>query len=212
VSLTEELAQAAWAWFQEIEAAGGVTGGLVAERLAATWTARREAIAHRRDPITGVSEFPNLDERRPARATAPEPPGGGLPRIRYAQDFERLRDAADAAAERPRVFLAVLGSVAQYTARATFAANLFQSGGIETVLGTPGEFAGSGTTVACLCSADKVYADEAPAAARALRDAGATTVWLAGKGDHEGVDATVFAGCDALDVLRTTLDDLGVAR
>jgi len=215
-SLTEELAQAAWRWFQRIEAAGGLAAalrtGLIAGELATTWERRQDALAHRRDPITGVSEFPNLAERRPERAKAPEPLGGGLPRVRYAQDFEQLRDAADAAADRPKVFLATLGSVAQYTARATFAANLFQSGGIETVLGTVDEFAGSDTTVACLCSADKVYAEEAATAARALREAGAGKVWLAGKGEYAGVDDYVFTGCDALGVLRTTLDDLGVAR
>ncbi len=213
-ALTEELAQAAWAWFQDIERAGGIGAArdLVAGRIAATWEKRRANLAHRRDPITGVSEFPNLAEKLPARTPAPETPGGGLPRVRYAQDFEHLRAAADAAASRPKVFLAALGTVAQHTARAGFAANLFQAGGIETVLGGPAEFAASGTSVACLCSADPVYADQAADAAATLREGGAKRVWLAGKGDYPGVDGYVFTGCDALGVLATTLDDLGVAR
>ncbi|MEU8383532.1 methylmalonyl-CoA mutase subunit beta, partial [Streptosporangium sp. NPDC048865] len=65
--LTEDLAGAAWTWFQEIERAGGMAdalaSGFVAERLAATWERRSAAIARRRDPITGVSEFPDLAER-----------------------------------------------------------------------------------------------------------------------------------------------------
>jgi methylmalonyl-CoA mutase len=221
--LTEDLAQSAWAWFQEIERAGGLVGalasGLVAERLAATWARRRAGLAHRRDPITGVSEFPNLTERLPDRTTAPAPAGGGLPRVFYAQDFEALRDAADAAAERPRVFLATLGTIAQYTARASFAANLFRAGGIETVESGPGldaaaigeAFAASGTQVACLCSGDRIYAEHAAEVAGALRAAGARRVWLAGKGDYKDVDSHLHAGCDALGVLRTTLEDLGVA-
>ena len=44
------------------------------------------------------------------------------------------------------------------------------------------------------------------------REAGAVRVWLAGKGGYEGVDGNVYAGCDAIDVLNTTLDDLGVNR
>jgi len=48
--------------------------------------------------------------------------------------------------------------------------------------------------------------------ATALKEAGARRVWLAGKGEYEGVDANLYAGCDALDVIRTTFDDLGVAR
>ncbi|WP_461030907.1 methylmalonyl-CoA mutase family protein, partial [Streptomyces sparsus] len=47
--LTEELAQAAWAWFQEIERAGGqqaaLADGTVRQRLDATWQRRRERLA-----------------------------------------------------------------------------------------------------------------------------------------------------------------------
>ncbi|EYT91315.1 heterodimeric methylmalonyl-CoA mutase small subunit, partial [Frankia casuarinae] len=74
-SLTAGLAEAAWAWFTEIERAGGIVAGLrsglVAERIAATWATRSDAIAHRRDPITGVSEFPNLGEKLPERPAVP---------------------------------------------------------------------------------------------------------------------------------------------
>ncbi|WP_242890906.1 methylmalonyl-CoA mutase subunit beta [Actinomadura litoris] len=218
--LTEDTARAAWTWFTEIERAGGfaaaLESGLIADRLAATWARRRAGIARREAPLTGVSEFPNLAETLPEREPAPPRPGGGLPAVTYAQDFEALRDRSDAHAEatgaRPRVFLAVLGPVAVHTARASFAANLFQAGGIETVTGAPGEFAASGAAVACLCSSDRVYGEEAAGAARVLRDGGAVKVWVAGKGTYEGVDANVFAGCDAVEVLETTLHDLGVNR
>ncbi|MFC5753065.1 methylmalonyl-CoA mutase family protein [Actinomadura rugatobispora] len=220
--LTEETAQAAWAWFTEIEKAGGLAAaldsGLVAGRLAATWERRRKDLARRKAPLTGVSEFPDLAEKLPERAPAPEPApaGGGLPVVRYAQDFEALRDRSDAHAEatgaRPKVYLATLGPIAVHTARASFAANLFQAGGIETVSGDPEGFAASGATVACLCSSDKLYGEQAEDAARTLKESGAVKVWLAGKGTFEGVDAHVFAGCDAVAVLETTLDDLGVNR
>jgi methylmalonyl-CoA mutase len=72
--------------------------------------------------------------------------------------------------------------------------------------------------VACLASADKLYAEHAAPVAAALKAAGASWVWLAGKpGDRAasdaaaGVDGYVHVGCDALDVLRTTHRDLGVA-
>jgi len=224
-SLTDELARAAWDVFTGIERAGGVAkaldDGTVAADLAATWERRRENIAHRRDPLTGVSEFPNLTEKLPVRKPAPERVGGGLPRVRYGQDFESLRDAADAAAERPKVFLATLGPLAAYTTRATFAANLFQAGGVETVPAGPNlspdelaeAFRASGAKVAVLCSTDKIYATDGEAAAAALAAAGATRVWLAGKkGTLPNVDHHVFSGCDAVEVLTTTLDDLGVAR
>ncbi|MFB9907071.1 methylmalonyl-CoA mutase small subunit [Allokutzneria oryzae] len=230
--LTDDLAAAAWAWFTEIERAGGFTTalrqGLVADRLAATWAERAKKIAHRKDAITGVSEFPNLGEKLPVRPAAPPVPSGGLPRLRYAQLFEELRDAADAHAEstgtRPTVFLATIGAVAAFTARSTFAGNLFQAGGIRTPDAGPGtdpaaiarSFADSGAEVACLCGHDKAYAELAGPVARALKEAGARTVLLAGKpgeraaSDAEaGIDGYVFAGCDALDVLRTTLSQAG---
>lgn len=231
--LTEELAEKAWGWFQEIERAGGMAAalesGLVAGRLAATWERRSENIAHRRDPITGVSEFPDLAERIPVRRAGPGRAGG----VRYAQEFEALRDLADAQESRPKVFLATIGPVAAHTARTSFAANLFQSGGIAAVTAAaaapgadpavaaapgvdPGRiaaaFIASGAEVACLCSSDRLYGEHAEAVAAALRQAGARKVWLAGKGEFAGVDANLYAGCDALGVLRTTFDDLGVAR
>ncbi|MGH3239038.1 MAG: cobalamin B12-binding domain-containing protein, partial [Spirillospora sp.] len=153
-------------------------------------------------------------ETLPEREPAPRPPGGGLPVVTYAQDFEALRDRCDAHAEttgaRPRIFLATLGPAAVHTARASFAANLFQAGGIETVTGPPEEFAASGTTAACLCSSDRIYEERAADAARLLRDAGAVKIWLAGKAVYEGVDTDVYAGCDVIEVLETALRDLGV--
>ncbi|MFC7639777.1 hypothetical protein ACFQX6_00980 [Streptosporangium lutulentum] len=73
--------------------------------------------------------------------------------MHYAQEFEALRDLADAQETRPKVFLATIGPVAAHTARESFAANLFQSGGIATVSG------GSGT------DPDRIAADFIAAAA-----------------------------------------------
>jgi methylmalonyl-CoA mutase len=215
-SLTESLAQAAWDWFTEIERAGGLVAalesGLVRERIAAAWSDRADRLAHRTDALTGVSEFPNLTEKLPDRRPAGEVlPSGGLPRVRAAQEFEELRDAADAAAERPTVYLATIGSVARHTARASFAGNLFQAGGLETPSGDAlSGFAEASTTVACICGTDKDYADSGASLAAELRAAGATQVWLAGKPELgvEGVDGYIFAGCDALDVLRTVHEHL----
>ncbi|MGY1721863.1 methylmalonyl-CoA mutase family protein [Blastococcus sp. SYSU DS0533] len=223
-SLTDELARAAWEWFTEIERAGGLSAalasGLVRDRIAQAWDARAERLATRADAITGVSEFPNLTEKLPARRPAADvlPGTGGLPRVRAAQEFEALRDAADAAAgaedgTRPSVYLATMGPIARHTARATFAANLFQAGGLATPAGDgAGGLADAGTTVACICGTDKDYAEHAAGLAAELRAAGATSVWLAGKPDLAvvGVDGYVFAGCDALAALRTVHSELGL--
>ncbi|MFI0186203.1 methylmalonyl-CoA mutase family protein [Streptomyces sp. NPDC017082] len=215
--LTDELAGAAWEFFRSIERDGGqaavLRSGRLRTDLATTWAARSKKLASRREPVTGVSEFPLLAEKPVERAPAPEPPSGGLPRVRRDEAYEDLRARSDAhlakTGARPRIYLATIGSPAEYTARASFAANLFQAGGIEPV--TEGGFADSGATEAVLCSSDARYAEEAGQAAEALRAAGARHVFLAGRGDHPGVDAYVFAGCDAVDVLSAALDRMGVS-
>ena len=232
-ALTASLAETAWAAFQEIEREGGIVASLGAgslpSRIAAVRDARGERIATRAEPLTGVSEFPFLAEKPVAvLAVAPRvagtPSASALPSVRLAEPFEALRDASDAHlgahGHRPRVFLANLGPVAVHNARSTFAANAFAAGGIEA-LGNDGfadpavlgeAFAASGARVACLCSSDAVYAEQAEAAARALKSAGAGTVYLAGRPADAvalraaGVDDLLFAGCDLLALLRTAQD------
>jgi methylmalonyl-CoA mutase len=226
--LTDQVATAAWAWFQQIERAGGhqaaLRGGLIAERIAQNWAKRSANLASRREPITGVSEFPNLGEQPVARDPAPARPGGGLPRVRRAEAFEALRARSDkllaTTGARPKILLATLGPAAVYTARSSFAANLFQAGGIETPLietplietpltgaagaskaGKPdlgalaAAFTASGAQAACICSADALYAEHAVAVAGALKGAGARRVVLAGRpGDQR--EAYENAGID----------------
>jgi methylmalonyl-CoA mutase len=208
--LTDELCAAAWAFFQEIEGAGGahaaLTGGLIQRKIAAVRAEREAAVARGRDPITGTSEFPDIRElsvavlepapapAAPATAPAVEP----LPTMRLAEPFERLRDASDAmlsaAGARPKLFLANLGTASDFTTRATFAKNFFEAGGIEAItndgFNDPVElaaaFKGSGARLACLCSSNENYARDAPAAAAELRKAGATHIYLAGRpGEQE---------------------------
>ncbi|MFF5515721.1 methylmalonyl-CoA mutase family protein [Streptomyces coeruleorubidus] len=216
--LTDELAHAGWEFFRRIERLGGqaaaLRSGELAQDLADTWQARRTKLAKRREPVTGVSEFPYLAEKPVVRESAPEPPSGGLPRVRRDEEFEALRARSDAhlaaTGSRPRIFLAAIGPAAAHTARLTFASNLFQAGGIEPV--TDGTFEDSGATEAVLCSSDALYEEQAEATAQALKASGARHVFLAGRpGQYPGVDAYVFAGCDAIAVLSATLDRMGVS-
>ncbi|MBB4041455.1 methylmalonyl-CoA mutase [Microvirga flocculans] len=279
-ALTEALCEKAWALFQEIEREGGLLESLQAgqlqARIATVRAQRDKAVATRKEPITGTSEFPNLGEaavavlmpmpaaqenstqQNPAPSPAPAlaapaetafsalvaraGEGAGLahlagtaagaapvavaplPSTRTAEPFERLRDRSDAilarTGERPKVFLANLGPVAAFTARATFAKNLFEAGGLEAIMtdGFSGmdqlaaAWRGSKARLACLCSSDEIYASHAVEAAQALRAAGCDAVYLAGRpGELEaalaaaGVSAFVFAGCDTLQVLTQAL-------
>ena len=183
--LTRQLCAAAWSLFQEIERAGGAAAaleqGLVQSKVAATRAERERNIARRRDPLTGTSEFPDIHEFDVhVLDVAPRPLSAGgekaatfaaLPRIRLAEPFEQLRDASDrmraATGTRPKVFLANLGKLSDFTARTLFAKNFFEAGGIEAVSNDGfasrdamvAAFKASGAKLVCLCSSDKVYAD-----------------------------------------------------
>ena len=71
-SLTDQLAREAWSTFQQVEALGGMAHALqrghVARSLDATRAARQQRIFTRREPVVGVSEFPDVDEARVLRA------------------------------------------------------------------------------------------------------------------------------------------------
>jgi methylmalonyl-CoA mutase len=160
-TLTDRLARKAWEELQALEAAGGIAEALTSGRLAAAIAEvadrRRRAVATRKRPITGVSEFaltdePRLERRRPrwtelANSALGDTrrPGGlildPLPPLRLAEPYERIRDAVDAHAgatgSRPGVFLANLGPIPRHKARASFAGNLYRAGGFAVV--DPGE-------------------------------------------------------------------------
>jgi len=234
-TLTAQLCDAAWALFQESENAGGAFAalqqGLFQGKVAAARKARDANIAKRRDVLTGASEFPNLHERETAVLQATPivlAPYGeakhkfdALTPIRLAQPFEVLRNKSDAAlkarGKRPSVFLANLGTPADFTARATFAKSFFEAGGIQAIdsegFADPAQlaaaFKASGAALACLCSSDTVYAEQAEGAAKALQTAGARHIYLAGRPAEAeaalraaGVAGFVFAGGDALTTLQ----------
>jgi methylmalonyl-CoA mutase len=236
-TLTDQLCEQAWSLFQQIECEGGIVESLgkgeVQRRIAAVRDRRSRAVATRKDPITGTSEFPNIREADvsvllPSPAAGPAGAGGQvepLPSIRVAEPFERLRDRADAhlarTGARPKVFLANLGPISAFTARASFAKNFFEVGGIEAI-GNDGfsdveallrAFMDSQAELVCLCSSDEIYQTQAEAAASALRTASAAPICLAGRpGELEeplrraGITTFIFAGCDTLKVLSEALD------
>lgn len=237
-ALTSQIAEAAWDAFQAIEGEGGIVSSLsvgkIQRRIETVREARAKSIATRRIALTGATEFPNLAEKpvavldlAPAAAGRPANFGTGaavgcdpLPSQRLAEPFEVLRDASDAAlaksGKRPAVFLANLGPLSAFNARATFAANAFAAGGIEALSNDGFEetqalvaaFKASGASLVCLCSSDAIYAERAVEAAGALAAAGAGTIYLAGRPADlveplkaAGVYGFLHVGCDLLALL-----------
>lgn len=252
-TFSEDLAQAAWAEFQQIESEGGLVESLIAGHVQARIADKRAAlmkdVARRKIPVTGVSEFPLLDEIAApvAEVTSPTPGSGvdpiglktllpdfasndgddtiadPLTWISIAEPFEALRDRSEdhlaGTGARPAIFLATLGPLAEHTARADFARNLFAAGGIEaksapvppkSIAELAAAFQASGCQIAVLCGGDKRYAEDAADAAAALKTAGVRRLWLAGKYEADNVDRHIFVGCDVVHELTMAITDLGV--
>ncbi|RME20420.1 MAG: methylmalonyl-CoA mutase [Deltaproteobacteria bacterium] len=279
---TDQLCRRAWDRFQQIEAAGGIIPALESGRVqdwidqAAAERARR--VATRRWPITGVSEFPNLDEPRLEERAAPPPPPApqapelGLPTLPdpgagvlttaianrladpgapvplatftelaelpaaavsaealeqrpLARGFEELRARSDAllalTGARPSAWLAAIGPLADFQARATFATHLLAAGGVASRVGRGGEDPAAiaeewrehgAAALVVLCGSDAGYRERGAEVVAALRRAGAGCIWLAGRADPPGapphtlpadlVDGQIHQGCDVLEALH----------
>jgi methylmalonyl-CoA mutase len=218
--LTEQLAAKAWAWFQEIERSGGLraalAAGVIADRLAASRDERRYALARRREAITGVSEFPLIGETLLSRPPAAGPANGsnGLPRIRWSQWHEELRNRADAHAlatgSPPTLTLAPLDASRASVAQADRVRALLAPAGITTV--TVGPAVGSGTVV-IVCGGPDAAADVVRAAVDQARGQGASTVVVAAGDPQAPVSGAAERIIDDMDVLAfcgRMLDALGV--
>ncbi len=240
-ALTDQLAGKAWELFQEVEAKGGMAkaleSGFIQDEIARVADERAKTIASGRVELTGVSAFPMLADD--GVKVSPHDPfdlivkeGVSAPPLtprRLAEPFEKLRDASDAhlakTGRRPQVFLASLGDLSMHSARSTWVRNFLAAGGIEAIASEPlhnsadagKAFADSGASVACICSADKIYAELGEATAGVLKESGAKRVLLAGRPKEQesalkaaGVDTFVFAGGDAIATLTQLHGVLGV--
>ncbi|MCL1842084.1 MAG: methylmalonyl-CoA mutase family protein [Propionibacteriaceae bacterium] len=235
--LTEQMAQKAWALVQEIESKGGmaqaIADGTIAAQVAQVASARAKLLATRKLPLTGVSMFPKPDEQpltdfveRPAR-----PDYKGLPQHRDAEVFETLRARSRAhqaaTGAHPAVLLACLGEQRDFGGREQFTSNMLWVAGLDTpeLHGASAdeiaqEAKAKGYKVVVLASNTKVYAEQAIAAATALKNAGVPRVCIAGRRTETGdeaaaasvIDQEIFDGMDVVAFLGDTLDQLGVSK
>jgi methylmalonyl-CoA mutase len=146
--------------------------------------------------------------------------------LRYAAEFEALRDRSDAYlaehGRRPQALLLPLGPLAEHNIRTTFAANLLASGGIEAI--NPGTVdaasvaqaavAAGSPKAAVICGTDKRYPDEVSGVVQAARGAGIEWVCLAGPekvvaGVEHRPDEFLTAKINAVEALSNLLTRLG---
>ncbi len=153
---------------------------------------------------------------------------------RQAEIFERLRDAVEVYKEKtgsavgPKLFLATMGTMAQYKARADFSLSFFEIGGFHVIApqGPGFETAEaaviatqeSGAGVVVICSTDELYPQWVAPIVSGLKEKNpGVIVVLAGYPKDQvetykaaGVDEFIFLGADAVQILSGILKKLGV--
>ncbi len=216
-TLTDSLADAAWAEFLRIETGGGVMtavlDGSLRSRYGGTRERRTARVNTRTQAISGVTEFPQSDEKLLRREPYPTVPAedDAADISSWAAGFEALRD--DPPPE--RVFLATIGPRAAHAARVGFLTNALAAGGVGvTPADTTGSvedllvaFAAHPGAVVCLAGTDAAYVQSAAPIISTLRDAGARRLILAGRPSAELdalVDDHIAAGDDVLAFLHRT--------
>ena len=239
-ALTDQLARAGWARFQQIEADGGMAqalwSGKLQDGVEAAAQALKKAAATVRLPVVGVSRFAAPDEPSTGASISAAPTRGGesevvrpLVRERVAEPFERLRLAGDMLAHKrgapETVALVAVGTPAQWRGRVEFCRAYFGVAGLA-VVETEGaedleevvrQFAATRARAAVICSADALYPEVVPALVPRLRAAGASAVLLAGRPKDTaealqaaGIDLFVQLGGDAVALLGDLLTRLEV--
>jgi methylmalonyl-CoA mutase len=143
-----------------------------------------------------------------------------------AAPFEHLRAAVDSyersGGARPRMYLACMGAIATHVNFANWAKSFFEVAGIETVPSgaldgneaQAGTFGEGGFEIAAVCAGRKEDPAEVAALVSALRDAGATYVYMVNStpeiNEASGADEVVKNGVDMEAVLTATLGRLGI--
>ena len=188
-TLTASIAQEAWKLFLDVEDKGGfnacVSNGDVQAAVNASSEKRHNDMARRKEILLGTNQFPNFSEMAAGKiettgckccCAEKEEGKGGLSTKRQGSDFEELRLATEAAANRPKVFMLTIGNLAMRLARSQFSANFFGCAGYEIIDNLGFNTVEDGINAAIeknadivvLCSSDDEYAALAPEAFKLL--------------------------------------------
>ena len=191
-TLTVALATEAWKTFLDIDAQGGffklVGEGKIQHAVNESCDKRHTDVARRKEILLGTNQYPNINEMAAGKientgckchcgcADKIENATEGLSMRRAATDFEALRLATEAAANRPKVFMLTIGNLAMRLARAQFSTNFFGCAGYEIIDNLGFDTVQQGIDAALekkadvivLCSSDDEYATLAPEAFKYL--------------------------------------------
>lgn len=146
-TLTNSIAEQAWAIFLKVNEAGGFTAeaeaGNIQKSVNASNTKRHQAIGTRKEILLGTNQFPNFTETAGKKikhieesACAMGHVDGSIEKLnssRGASDFEDLRLATENSGKQPKVFMLTIGNLAMRLARSQFAGNFFACAGYKII-------------------------------------------------------------------------------
>ena len=227
-TLTVSIAGEAWKLFLEVIEKGGffaaVAAGDIQKAVNESCTKRHTDVARRKEILLGTNQYPNINEKAADKIEAKacccscggnkEQGENALLMKRAATDFEDLRLATEAAANRPKVFMLTIGNLAMRLARAQFSTNFFGCAGYEIIdnLGFDTVQAGidaaleKGADVIVLCSSDDEYATLAPEAYKYLDGRAEFVVAGAPACSDDlkaiGINQFIHVRCNVLDTLK----------
>ena len=226
--LTMELAEHAWSVFQDLEAQGGIVAALSSGAFqAAVATARDKSerrIARGEHKLTGVSAFPQLDERKidttphavalddddPAVTVEPLSPS------RSAEPYERLRDAV-AGKTVPPVALCTPGDPVALSKQVNEAQSFLASGGLCGGDAVPLSDAVAEPGPVLIAPGPKTDLTTIATDVVRLRDGGARPIMVMARAGEArdalqdaGVTHFVHDGVDAIDILSELHGALGI--
>ena len=220
--LTNRLARQTWIHFQDIEDKGGFIEAreYIISQITKVATIRSKNISHRRSLITGVNEFPNLQEPPLQKYKS------FFSVTRYAEKFELLRNRSDdffvITKNRPNILLLPIGNFSENKIIITFILNLLAVGGIEVINSEISNidniyntvFNFDRTHVAVICGNISKYATEMSNIVIAAHATGVNRVLVAGSQNATSKidikpDGYLNANMDAASFLSDLLTSLG---
>ncbi|MGE7185565.1 methylmalonyl-CoA mutase family protein [Peribacillus sp. NPDC006672] len=148
--------------------------------------------------------------------------------IQFEELRQTINENAEKAGNRPKVFLANLGPISAYKARADFATGFFGVGGFDVIQNNGFAFAkeaadaaiASNAGIVIICGKDEDYQQTAIPLAKTIKNAAEQAiVLLVGKPSEEyevsfkeaGISEFIHVGSNCYDVLSQLLDKKGVA-
>lgn len=137
-SLTNELAEKAWALFLEIEEKDGIANALksgwLQEKINEVLKRRKEDIYTRKQSIIGTNMYANLNDKGLKISNIKG--DSVISQVRLSEPFEKLRAAAEKMEQsgiKPVAGLICLGELKAHKARADFMTSFFATGGIHSI-------------------------------------------------------------------------------